>query len=459
MFSADPPPDARRDPGVRQLADLQKALEKELDKQPVAKDAEADATDSMAGRFFSKVWSEPKYRYATGAVIVGEMVLATMLWRSMAKNVATFNNQIAAVQDVRNSMRDATRSYVQAERNLMRALAGAEGADRAALSEAAKGLDPRAQASFNRALAPPKGGAAPATPPPTIEAATRDYQRAYAAWQEQAATEARVLRAAGRPAATPAPLTETLAGAEARTKALTRLNFSSGEFAKFKNEMGHLNQTARAGLGQGLTWRGRFWRRARTGLLLLAIPVIAVGITMYYDREVEANRRLEALNDASRQDRTNWINTLVPYFHRPMLFAVVRAWNRVSQQPNSDLRRFRCPYELKPVEEDNPHLQTIQAFSLQTLIEMQENNIEVLEENNMRTVKIGPEFYRRLFRNIIRTESPALSALEERDLTKLVNDLASEAYRAFDQYEEPVIVAPGGDQNGAIPPLGAPKGR
>lgn len=179
VFSADPP-DARRDPGVRQLQDLQKALEKELDKQPVAKDAEADATDSMVTRFFSKVWSEPKYRYATGAVIIGEMVLATMLWRSMSKNVATFNNQVAAVADVKANMASVTRDYIKAERELMRALASAEGADRAALLEQMRGMDPRAQATFNRILNPRPGAAAPPAAP-TVEAATANYQKAYAA--------------------------------------------------------------------------------------------------------------------------------------------------------------------------------------------------------------------------------------------------------------------------------------
>ena len=70
---------------------------------------------------------------------------------------------------------------------------------------------------------------------------------------------------------------------------------------------------------------------------------------------------------------------------------------KVQKKEGSALKRFNCPYELKDAEIDNPHLQLIQAISLQVLIEMEEADKEVLVENNMKSIVINPEFYKRLF--------------------------------------------------------------
>lgn len=421
---------------LQQLRDLQTALRQQRETGVTEQNNVVDPTESYLTNFAAYVWKEPKARYMAGALIVGESIVATMLWKRMAALRQTWRGQLATSQEVARNMATTTEGLATAERELVRSLAALEQADRAEILKASQTIDPRARQLLETALKPdakPPAGVGPALP---LEQSVANLEKAYKGWQNQAAVEARALQGAGRPVVTPPTLAEVVADADMRTRAITRLNYTNGQFYKFQNEgIEHLARQAKINLGTELGWKRKLWRKTRTGLLLVAIPVAVLGISYYIDRQIEAERRMQDLNSAALQDREKWLNTLVPYFHRPLLFAVVRAWKKVQDKEGSPLKRFRCPYELKETEIDNPHLQMIQAVAMQVLMEMEAESKDVLVENNMRTVVINPEFYDRIFRKILTGEKSPLLNLEARVLDPLIRDLAIEAYHAFDQLD------------------------
>ena len=89
---------------------------------------------------------------------------------------------------------------------------------------------------------------------------------------------------------------------------------------------------------------------------------------------------------------------------------------------------------------------------------MEEEDKEVLVENNMRTVVISPEFYKRLFRKILTAENSPLLHLEAKVLDPVVDDLANEAFHSFDQLEFAPPRAPADNNVPALPPFTPPPG-
>ncbi len=417
-------------------ADDIKKFQRELQKQMEAPPAQNDPLDSFAYEFVSKVWSEPKYRYLAGSIVAGESILAAMLAKRASLNVKTWQRQIDTVKEVSRDLREATSKLGSAERDLLKSLANLQQADRAELLKTLNDGKSPLKPSLEKALKAPPPSASPSNAL-SLEQAAANLESAYSRWQVQAAAEAKVLRASGAIVNNPVTLVEMTAEVEQRLRAVTRLQFTSGEFSTFKNAgLKHLADQAKLGLGKGFTWRAKVWRKTRIGLLLAAIPVIAVGVTLYYDRELEKNRRAEDLNQAVAEDRAKSLTTLIPYFHRPLLFSFVRAWNKVAVRNDSPLKRFRCPVELKEIEEENPDLTIMQALSLQVLIDMEAANEDIVEESGKKVPQITVIFFKRLVRKLLDHQKSGLLQLKPNVLDDVIADLAFEAHRAFDKTDD-----------------------
>lgn len=486
------PPPAIAEPGGYSYEDFQRFKEaingEALNGQGEINDA-TDPADSVPTDLLNYVRNDRKAQFTLGSMAVAETLIAAMLWKRMRANRAGWERQVATSGEVAQRLAPRSRNYALAEYDLSRSLKALDAADRAEALKATEKLSSRPKLLLERAFstekpkfpaatmpgssrlergarrlgqwcrriadavvpgrtpaaarmpAPPSlsetGREAPeARPLLSIEQASANLQKAYAEWQVAAEAETRVLRAVGRAElAIPGSLTEINEQTSAAVRAVTLLGFTAGQFYAFREEgTKAIARSARVNLGTNLGWRGRLWRKTRTGLLLLALPLVVLGISHADDLADEARRREEDANRSSLQDREKWLNTFIPYFNRPLLYTVVRAWTKVSQRPRSHLK-IPCPYEVKEAELDNPDLSVMQSLSLQTILEMDGQGIDVVVAGNRRTVKISPSFYKRLFRKILESENSPLLKLEPRALEEVLDELANEAFHGFDQID------------------------
>ena len=419
------------DPRAEEIKKFQLNLEENL-KKP---DKQVDAADSFAYEFVSKVWSEPKYRYMAGSILVGETLIAAMLVKRMRLNKNTWNRQVETVKSVAESMKEVTTKLGLAEQEVLNALSQMSQADKANLLKA---LTESKTASAIPAVEKALKGEAAAGAALGLEASLVNLETAYAAWQKQCLAEARVLRAAGAVVENPAAFAEVAGAVELQMRAATGLQFTEASFAAFRNAgFQQMVDKANLGLGKGISWRAKVWRRARTGLLLLAIPVIAVGVSIYFDREMERNRRVQDLNESALADREKSAKTLIPYFHRPLLYSFVKAWETAQTKDGSLLKRFRCPLEIKAIEEENESLPIMQALALQVIMEMEQANEDVLEEDGKKVPMITEKFYKRLVLKVLEHQRSPLLNLKDKEKQTVIADIAYEAYRSFDKLANP----------------------
>lgn len=422
-------------PDAEEIKKFQLALQESL-KNP---EKGVDPSDSFASDLVSKMWSEPKYRYLTGSILVGETLIAAMLVKRMRMNRATWNRQIETATAVAENLKSVTQDLASAEKAVLDHLSRMSQWDRASLLHTIESTKTPLIPAVEKAL---KEGAA-GEGAMNLEIAMARLNNAYEAWQKQAAVEARVLNATGAnvkaPVAAveaPVALSELSKAMELQMRAVTKLQYTESSFNAFREAgVQQVIDKAKLGLGKNLSWRGKFWRKTRTGLLLLAIPVIAVGVSVYFDREVERNRRIEDLNQAALADREKSAKTLIPFFHRPLLYAFVKGWALAQEKDGSLLKRFKCPLEVKAIEEQNESLPIIQAIALQVVLDMEKADEDLIEEDGKKTPMITEKFFKRLVSEVLVSQKSPLLSLKEKERETIIADIAYEAYRAFDKLE------------------------
>jgi len=430
------PEDAREGmapPTARQLRELREQIRRQLEKPPAAgteaSTADERALDSYATRLLDYAWSDPLAFRVAATILVGEAIWAYQAWRAYRREMAGFQRQLGTVASVASNLKDTTKAFLSAERDLLRSLSSLGEADRAELKNNLGSLDPRSRRLLERAISRPAPTGPAVRPVLPLEEATKNAEKAYGDWQKKAAAESRALQALRPGVSTPAELSRVAAEADARTRAVTRFTHASGSFHAFKHEaMRGIARAARLAIGR---FPVRFWRGVRTGILLVAVPAVAVGIVYAYRQEEARNRRLEDLNTATLQDRTRASGSFLHFMAEPLLLSVVTAWNRVGARDGSALAPFPCPYETLAPEQDNPHLVAIEHVMLTVLLDMERDGVDLLAERNDGSVAIVPEFYRRLFRRLLEKDARPLTLLPERDLDELVGDLAYEGRRSF----------------------------
>ncbi len=110
-----------------------KRFQERLEESLKAPENSADPLDSYASDFVSKVWSEPKYRYLAGSIVVGETILSAMLVKRARLNAAQWTRQLDTVKEVSASLKDVATKLAAAEQDVLKSLSALGQADKAEL--------------------------------------------------------------------------------------------------------------------------------------------------------------------------------------------------------------------------------------------------------------------------------------------------------------------------------------
>ncbi len=425
------------------LEEMKKAIDAEMHRTPVAKNTSASAMDSHAKTFIENVLKNPKYQYIGLTLVAGELLIGGMLWSRMRLNISTFKRRLTTAGASDLAMKPHLDRYTKAEEALVLALRKLDGEDRAELLKQVATFPEATKKVWEDLLKPIDATQPPPAPGPTVDEAWTELEAAYAAVQTAGVVEARVMTTAG-PREVKAP--QTLAEIAALTNGILRnvkgLSTTKDQIEAFKNEIKHLDLQARSDLGMDLKLHQKLWRKSRTALLLIALPVIALAINQAYDNSAAEQRRVEDLNTASLQDRTNALQGLIPWMHRPLLAAVVTVWK---DEPR--LRPYACPLKQGPVGTDNPDLQIMQALVYQTFIETYGDQMPIANPES----PFDEKFFEKLFPKIFALNS-ALAGAEQKWLNDLNKDLSYKAVRIFDEYRaKPTQPGPTAPRDGAKP--------
>ena len=460
--------------------------------------------DSVLTDLLGYLRENPKAQWVTSTVVVGETILAGMLWKRMKENRAHWTNQLATVRGVESRLQTHNARYLAAEKNLVRTLNGLERAQLQSIQSHLPSLPLRTRSFLERTLFPEatqasshgnlksasfragkamrsicdwvvsrasrslSSGAKKNGPPASLsveesqsqaseeislKAALSELETSYSLWQEAAAREVEVLKAAGRGEfAPPPPLQQISNELSPLLHTVNQLGNATENFHAFQEEgTSAIADAAKAKLGDGLSWKKKLSQKSRTPALMLAMPLIVLAIMNADDRQQWEKRRQQDLAESNLADRDKWLNTFIPYFHRPLLFTIVKAWTQVSQRPESPLK-LPCPYSLQDAPLDNPDLVVIQSLAMQTLLEMETKGEGVVATGKKKSVTISPQFYRNLFQKILETENSPLLKLPKASLDDVLDELSLEAYHGFDRLE----FAPENDFGSSepLPPLG-----
>jgi len=378
---------------------------------------------SYAGDFVSRVMESPKYQYTGLSIVVIESIFLGLMYRRMRTNVSDWNRRAKTAGEVGLRMKGVTEALEKAEAKLVAAMKSQSAEDRAELLKIAEGLpeaNRKALEDILKAEVKPEAGKAPVD----MDLAWLEYTTAYDAWQKATEGEVRVLTAAGPTDWKAAePLSKLSGEEEIKTKVITGLDFSWRETQEFKNKLTHLDDQAKRETGSDRTPKQRVLRYLRNALFILLVPIIPLAIIQSNDRGEDNKRRIEDLNVAAAQDRTQAVQTMLPSLFRPVLWTITEVWRT---EPR--LASFKCPLSTKSVEEDNPDLQVVEAILFQAILESNQN-VDITKPLDFR---YDEKFFEKVLRKVV-SLNPAANGIEAKAKDQMIADMAYKARRIFDE--------------------------
>lgn len=420
---------------------------------------------TMPSQFAGFVWNDPQSLYTAVAVGALELVVYGIAWRRMRLNVAVWKNEIASINKLTDAKFELVRPgqdtptttsfrrlYVEwqrAEQGLAKALARLSKEeldvwlqnDRVSSQVRVKALALKAKVVPNAAVVEALEGSEILS---IVESATVKHAEVYDAISKavtQQRVEPIVQAASRRIVPTPRSSLELFENAGkklsmvpvAEGKALSMGVTPGARAAQIELTLGairNVQSSAERSLAGARSWR----RRAMLPALLISVPIVSIVISRYYDALAADENRIEKNSAAKEQTFDRYVNTTIPFFHRPLLSMFVAAW-----KANPRLKHYPCPltFEESP-DVYNPDLDFVAGWAMLTAADLNLVGRPLTYEAQQQSVP-SDEYLTLFFEKALifaRKENPSLSRIPQ---------------SVWDEEIIPDLVASGGRLFGSLP--------